>query len=225
MQLGNVVYIHVIDTIEGTQSNAATKPCSRSIVLLLFLQKQNLANAIYLFGFGTLLSGLGLKHMRLRSHHDLACALVIPLLLGRPWWSTTSPTCLPLSMQLLQMTTTDVAFPPYCRSCPCDRHDLYLPSIPASLQTLGRCECVSACALAPLGLRIISPLTFYLSFLRSIWTFDKNLAPIFPSHLSTVTPQIFSDPRPHSQHMYMSIYIYIYIYTHTHTHTHAYIYL
>ena len=138
MQLGNVVYIHVIDTIEGTQSNAATKPCSRSIVLLLFLQKQNLANAIYLFGFGTLLSGLGLKHMRLRSHHDLACALVIPLLLGRPWWSTTSPTCLPLSMQLLQMTTTDVAFPPYCRSCPCDRHDLYLPSIPASLQTLGR---------------------------------------------------------------------------------------
>ena len=34
------------------------------------------------------------------------------------------------------MTNTDVAFPPYCRSCPCDRHDLYLPSIPASLQTL-----------------------------------------------------------------------------------------
>jgi len=30
------------------------------IVLLLFLQKQNLANAIYLFGLGTLLSGLGL---------------------------------------------------------------------------------------------------------------------------------------------------------------------
>jgi hypothetical protein len=27
------------------------------IVLLLFLQKQNLANAIYLFGLGTLLSG------------------------------------------------------------------------------------------------------------------------------------------------------------------------
>jgi len=48
---------------------------------------------------------------------------------------------------------------------PCDRHDLYLPSIPASLQTLGRCECAAACALAPRGLRIISPLTFYLSFL------------------------------------------------------------
>ena len=67
-------------------------------------------------------------------------------------------------------------------------------------------ECAAACALAPLGLRIISPLTFYLSFLkflRAIWTFDKNLAPIFPSHLSTVTPQIFSDPRPPSPHTYM----------------------
>jgi hypothetical protein len=52
------------------------------IVLLLFLQKQNLANAIYLFGLGTLLSGLGLKHMRIRSHHDLAGALVTPLLLS-----------------------------------------------------------------------------------------------------------------------------------------------
>ncbi len=42
---------------------------------------------------------------------------------------------------------TNVAYPHYCRSCPCDRHDLYLPSIPVSLQTLGRCECVSACAI------------------------------------------------------------------------------
>ena len=56
------------------------------------------------------------------------------------------------------MTNTDVAYPHYCRSCPCDRHDLYLPSIPASLQTLGRCECAAACALAPLGLRILGPL-------------------------------------------------------------------
>jgi hypothetical protein len=48
------------------------------IVLLLFLQKQNLANAIYLFGLGTLLSGLGLKHMRIRSQHDLAGTLVTP---------------------------------------------------------------------------------------------------------------------------------------------------
>ena len=33
------------------------------------------------------------------------------------------------------MTDTDVAFLLYYRSCSCDRHDLYLPSIPASLQT------------------------------------------------------------------------------------------
>ena len=39
---------------------------------------------------------------------------------------------------------------PYCRSCPCDRHDL------------------------------ISPLTFYLIFLGAIWTYGKKLAPIFP---------------------------------------------
>ena len=52
------------------------------IVLLLFLQNQNLANAIYLSGLGTLLTGLGLKYMRIRSHHDLAGALVSPLLLG-----------------------------------------------------------------------------------------------------------------------------------------------
>ena len=31
------------------------------------------------------------------------------------------------------------------------------------------------CALAPLGLRIISPLTFYLSFLGVIWTYDKKI--------------------------------------------------
>jgi hypothetical protein len=58
--------------------------------------------------------------------------------------------------------------------CPCDRHDLYLPSIPASLQTLGRCEYVAASAIAPHILRIISPLTFYLNLLRAIWTFDKK---------------------------------------------------
>ena len=34
------------------------------MILLLFLQKQNLASAIYLFGLGTRLSGPGLKHMR-----------------------------------------------------------------------------------------------------------------------------------------------------------------
>ncbi len=79
-------------------SSALGNRVFRSIVLLLFLQKQNLATAIYLFGLGTLLTGLGLKHIRIRSHHDLASALVTSLLLGRPWWSPTSPTCLPLSV-------------------------------------------------------------------------------------------------------------------------------
>jgi hypothetical protein len=85
--------------------NEFSMGCSQSlqlgvmmIVLLLFLQKQKLATAIYLFGLGTLLSGLGLKHMRIRSHYDLAGTLVTPLLLGRTWWSTKSPTCLPLSV-------------------------------------------------------------------------------------------------------------------------------
>jgi hypothetical protein len=60
------------------QNTASHDPPLMMIVLLLFLQKQNLANAIYLFGLGTLLSGLGLKHMLIRSHHDLAGTLVTP---------------------------------------------------------------------------------------------------------------------------------------------------
>ena len=64
----------------------------------------------------------------------------------------------------VQMTDTDVAFLLYYRSCPCDRHDLYLPSIPASLQTLGKFEFAAASAPAPHGLRIISPLTLTLVF-------------------------------------------------------------
>jgi hypothetical protein len=39
---------------------------------------------------------------------------------------------------------TNVTYFLYWRSCPYDRHDLYLPSVPASLQTLGRGECVAA---------------------------------------------------------------------------------
>ena len=66
----------------------------------IVLEKQKLATAIYLFGLGTLLSGPGLKHMRLRSHHDLTGTLVTPLLLGRTWWRTKSPTCLPLSVSI-----------------------------------------------------------------------------------------------------------------------------
>jgi hypothetical protein len=105
--------------------------------------------------------------------------------------------------------TFSLRLAPYCRSCPCDRHDLYLPSIPDSLQTLGRCECVATCALAPLGLRIISPLTFYLSFLGAIWTYDnkfcfcknnkrtiiKNLAPIF-LYLPPTLPHFTRAPQP-----------------------------
>ncbi len=90
---------------------------------------------------------------------------------------------LPLLVFTITSDQHRCCIPHYCRSCPCDRHDLYLPSIPDSLQTLGRCECVAACSLFPLGLRIISPLTFYLSFLGAIWTYDKNLALIFPSHI------------------------------------------
>ena len=36
-------------------------PCEMMILLLLFLQKQSLAFAVYLFGIGILLTGLGLK--------------------------------------------------------------------------------------------------------------------------------------------------------------------
>ena len=38
------------------------------------------------------------------------------------------------------------------------RHDLYLPSTPASLQTLGRVECAVAGAAAPPDFRTTSPL-------------------------------------------------------------------
>jgi hypothetical protein len=85
----------------------------QSINLLLFLQKQNLATAIYLFGLGTLLTGLGLKHMRICSHHDLVGALVTSLFLGRPWWSTTSPTCLPLSVFTITSDQHRCRIPPY----------------------------------------------------------------------------------------------------------------
>ena len=50
------------------------------------------------------------------------------------------------------------------------RHDLYLPLIPASLQTLGRVECAVASALAPPDLRTINP----LNFLSAFWTSTKN---------------------------------------------------
>ena len=86
------------------------------IVLLLFLQKQNLANAIYLFGLGTLLSGLGLKHMRIHSHHDLAGTLVTPYSWEDHGGVLRLLPVYPSQCSLLQVTSTDVAFPPFCRS-------------------------------------------------------------------------------------------------------------
>ena len=66
------------------------------------------------------------------------------------------------------MTDTEVTFLQYYRSCPYIRHDLYvtlyLPFIPASLQTLGRVECAVASAPAPPDLRTISPLILTLIF-------------------------------------------------------------
>jgi len=194
------------------------------IDLLLSLQKQKLATAIYLFGLVTLLSGPGLKHMRLRSHHDLTGTLVTSLLLRRTWWSTKSPTVYPSQCpfsSFVQMTDTDVAFPPYCRSCSCDRHDLYLPSIPASLQTLGRSECAAACALAPHGLRIISPFTFYLNLLRAIWTFDKKIGselflPFIHRHVLEFAR--LQAPSPSYIYVYTTIEIYIYIYIYIYIH-------
>jgi len=81
-----------------------------------------------------------------------------------------SKSCLVIQLEyqpecpFVQMTDTDVTFLLYYRSCPYKRHDLYLPSIPASLQTLGRFECAVASAPAPHDLRIISPLTLTLVF-------------------------------------------------------------
>ena len=85
------------------------------------------------------------------------------------------------------MTDTDVAFLLHYRPCPYNRHDLYLPSIPASLQTLGRFECAVASAPAPHGLRITCESSHpYLSFLRAFWTSTKKLDLSSSSHLSTV---------------------------------------
>ena len=74
------------------------------------------------------------------------------------------------------MTDTDVTFLQYYRSCPYIRHDLYLPFIPASLQTLGRVECAVASAPAPPDLRTISPLILTL-FSQCLLDACKKLTP------------------------------------------------
>jgi len=68
------------------------------------------------------------------------------------------------------MTDTDVTFLQFYRSYPYIRHDLYLPFIPASLQTLGRVECAVASASAPPALRTHQPFHPYLNFLSAFWT-------------------------------------------------------
>ncbi len=75
------------------------------------------------------------------------------------------------------MIDNDVALLLYYKPCPYDRHDLYLPSIPASLQTLGRFECAVTSATAPHGLRIISPLT--LTFSEPSGRLQKQIGPKF----------------------------------------------
>jgi hypothetical protein len=52
----------LLRTLLREKANAAA--VAVMMILLLFLQKQNLASVIYLFGLGTRLSGQGLKHMR-----------------------------------------------------------------------------------------------------------------------------------------------------------------
>ena len=122
----------------------------------------------------------------------------------------------PSQCSLVQVIHTDVTYFLYCRSCPCDRHDLYLPSIPASLQTLGRGECVAASAPAPHGLRIISPLTSYLNFLGAIWTFDKkslalSFLPIHPPSCPRACQTLGPLPIAHTcMYHHMCIYVCIY---------------
>ena len=87
------------------------------------------------------------------------------------------------------MTDTEVTFLQYYRSCPYIRHDLYvtlyLPFIPASLQTLGRVECAVASAPAPPDLRTVNPLILTL-FSQCLLDAYKKLALSTSSRLPTV---------------------------------------
>ena len=50
----------------------------------------------------------------------------------------------------------------YCGSCPCVIHNPYLPSISASLQTLGRAKRATIHVITPPDSRIVTPLSFDL---------------------------------------------------------------
>ena len=77
------------------------------------------------------------------------------------------------------MTDTDVTFPvllQYCGSYPYVRHDPYLPSNPAVLQTLGNVECATIHAVTPPDSRIIAPLilTLFSQCLLDVQKFDSE---------------------------------------------------
>jgi len=76
----------------------------------------------------------------------------------------------------------------YCGSCPCKRHNPYLPSISASLQTLGRAKRATIPVIAPLDSRIITS-QFYLKLSQrplEVQNFDsERFSPIFPSSLGS----------------------------------------
>jgi len=76
----------------------------------------------------------------------------------------------------------------YCGSCPCKRHNPYLPSISASLQTLGRAKRATIPVITPLDSRIITS-QFYLKLSQrplEIQNLDsERFSPIFPSSLGS----------------------------------------
>jgi hypothetical protein len=74
----------------------------------------------------------------------------------------------------------------YCSSYPYVCHDPYLPSIPASLQTLGRVECVVAGAPAPLdrGSSVLFSLPYFLSVFWCMQKIDPEDFLLFSHHCS-----------------------------------------
>jgi hypothetical protein len=61
--------------VAGLYKDPSAPPTPLMILLLLFLQKQSLAFAVYLFGIGTLLTGPGLK----KSTCDNALTMTSPV--------------------------------------------------------------------------------------------------------------------------------------------------
>ena len=88
----------------------------------------------------------------------------------------------------IQMTDTKSHIPillQYCGSYSYVRHDPFLPSIPAALQTLGRVEYATIHVVAPPDSRIVTPLSLTL-FLSAFWMF-KNLTLSVSTSLPTIT--------------------------------------